>query len=47
MIYYFRNGLQKDKVYHKLNLLVKYESFKKFNTTCNETLNNCLYELYY
>lgn len=47
MIYYFRNGLQKDEVYRKLNLLVKYEPFKKFNTTCNETLNNCLYALYY
>ncbi|MGM9875173.1 MAG: ADP-ribosylglycohydrolase family protein [Bacilli bacterium] len=47
MIYYFKNGLQKDEVYRKLNLLVKYEPFKKFNTTCNETLNNCLYALYY
>lgn len=47
MIYYFRNGLQKNEVYRKLNLLVKYEPFKKFKTTCNETLNNCLYALYY
>ena len=30
----------------KLNLLVKYESFVKFNTTCRETLGNCLYAIY-
>ena len=28
------------------NLLVKYEPFKKFNTTCKETLSNCLYAIY-
>ena len=46
MFYYFRNVLGKEEVFHKLNLLVKYEPFKKFNTTCSETLNNCLYALY-
>ena len=46
MIYYFRNGLTKEEVYKKLNLLVKYEPFLKFNTTCKETLNNCLYSIY-
>ena len=46
MIYYFRNGLSKDEVFCKLNLLAKYEPFTKFNTTCNETLGNCLYALY-
>lgn len=47
MIYYFRNGLSKEEVFNKLNLLIKYEPFEKFNTTCKETLNNCLYALYY
>ena len=46
MIYYFRNGLTKEEVFRKLNLLVKYEPFKKFNMTCKETLNNCLYAIY-
>ena len=46
MIYYFRNGLTKEEVYNKLRLLVKYEPFTKFNITCNETLNNCLYAIY-
>ena len=46
MIYYFRNGLTKEEVYKKMNLLTKYEPFTKFNTTCKETLGNCLYALY-
>ena len=47
MIYYFRNGLSKDKVYQKLNLKVEYKPFTKFNMTCNETIGNCLYAIYY
>ena len=46
MIYYFRNGLKKEEVYKKLGLLIKYETFIKFNTTCKETMGNCLYALY-
>ena len=46
MIYYFRNGLTKEEVFRKLNLLVKYEPFTKFNITCKETLGNCLYAIY-
>jgi ADP-ribosylglycohydrolase len=46
MIYYFRNGLKKEEVYKKLGLLIKYEPFIKFNTTCKETMGNCLYALY-
>lgn len=29
-----------------MNLSPSYIPFKKFNTTCYETLNNCLYALY-
>lgn len=47
MIYYFRNGLTKDEVYKKLNLKISYKPFVKFNTTCYETLDNCLYAIYY
>ena len=46
MIYYFRKGLTKEEVFKKMNLLVKYEPFVKFNTTCNETIGNCLYAIY-
>lgn len=46
MIFYFRKGLKKDDVFNKLNLNVKYEPFVKFNSTCNETLGNCLYVIY-
>lgn len=46
MIFYFRNGLTKEEVFRKLNLLVKYEPFTKFNTTCKETLGNLLYAIY-
>ena len=46
MIYYFRNGLTKEEVFKKLNIYAKYKPFTKFNTTCNETLNNCLFAVY-
>lgn len=46
MIYYFRKGLNKDEIYKKLNIEIKYSPFKKFNTTCYETLGNCFYALY-
>ncbi len=29
-----------------MRLMAKYEPFLKFNTTCKETLSNCLYSLY-
>lgn len=47
MIYYFRKGLNKEEVYKKLNLPVKYIPFTKFNMTCKETIGNCLYAIYY
>lgn len=46
MIYYFRKGLSKNDVFNRLNLPIEYEPFKKFNTTCSETLKNCLYVIY-
>ena len=46
IIYYFRKGLTKEEVYNKLNLTIEYNPFKRFNTTCHETLNNCLYAIY-
>lgn len=46
MIFYFRNGLTKEEVYKKLNINVRYNQFHKFNCTCSETIQNCLYSLY-
>ena len=46
VIFYLRQGLSLDWIYNKLNIQVKYEPFKYFNRTCNETINNCLYVLY-
>lgn len=46
MIFYFRQGLSKDVVFSKLSLSVNYIPFTKFNTTCQETLGNCLYAIY-
>ena len=46
IIYYFRNGYTKEEVYKILNIDIKYIPFTKFNTTCAETIDNCLYTLY-
>lgn len=46
IIFYLRKGLTKEDVYNKLNIIPTYYPFQKFNTTCNETINNCLYTLY-
>ncbi len=45
-IYYLRSGLTKEEVYHKLNIELKEIKFQHFNTTCFETIDNCLYVLY-
>lgn len=46
IIFYLRKGYSKEEVFKKLNIDVKYIPFTKFNTTCDETLNNCLYAFY-
>lgn len=46
MIYYFRCGLTKKEVFNKMGLFASYDAFLKFNTTCRETLNNCLFAIY-
>ena len=46
VIFYLRNGLSLDDIYKKLNIQTSYTEFNRFNTTCNETINNCLYALY-
>ncbi len=46
VIYYARVGLSKEEIIKKLNLKYEYKPFTKFNVTCNETINNCLYALF-
>ena len=47
VIFYLRKGYSKEEVFNMLDINVKYTPFKKFNTTCSETIDNCLYAFYY
>ena len=47
VIFYLRKGYSKEEVFNMLDINVKYTPFKKFNTTCKETIDNCLYAFYY
>ena len=47
IIFYLRKGYSKEEVFDMLDINVKYTPFKKFNTTCKETIDNCLYAFYY
>lgn len=46
VIFYLRKGYNKKQVFEKLNISVKYKLFEKFNLTCEETIDNCLYAFY-
>ena len=46
IIFYLRKGYSKEEVFNMLDINVKYTPFKKFNTTCKETIDNCLYAFY-
>ena len=46
IIFYTRKGLNKDEIFKMLNLKLDYTPFEKFNKTCEDTLNNCLYTYY-
>lgn len=45
-IYYARKGMLKEEIKGMLTTPLKYQPFLRFNTTCNETLPNCLYALF-
>lgn len=47
MIYYFKNGRSKEEVFRKMNINIRYVPFLDFNRTCEKTIGNCLYGLYY
>lgn len=46
VIYYSRQGMPKDQIIKRLNLELKYKPFEKFNSTCSETIDNCLFALF-
>lgn len=46
IIYLGRLGYKKEEIIDKLNLKYNYVPFTKFNMTCYETINNCLYALF-
>lgn len=46
IIYLGRIGYKKEEIISKLNLKFDYVPFAKFNTTCYDTINNCLYALF-
>lgn len=46
IIYLSRKGFTKKEIIKYLDIKLNYIPFKKFNTTCNETIGNCLYALF-
>lgn len=46
IIYWGRLGMSKEEIISKLTKSLSYQPFNKFNTTCSETLPNCLYALF-
>lgn len=45
IIFYLRKGWPLNEIIKKLEIELKYNPFKKFNTTCYDTIDNCLYAL--
>lgn len=46
IIFYKRKGLSKEEIIKKLELKYNKEDFIRFNMTCRETINNCLYVIF-
>ena len=45
IIFYLRKKKNLDAIFTELNINANYQPFSKFNTTCKDTINNCLYAL--
>jgi len=43
IIYHARNNMPKDEILKKLNIELKYKPFEKFNSTCSQTFDNCVF----
>lgn len=46
IIFYAKNGLSKQQIIDKLNLQIQKPNIKKFNYTCSDTIDICLYSLF-
>lgn len=46
LVCFYAKSLSKQEIIAKLNLKPKYTPFTKFNSTCQETLGNCLYAVF-
>jgi ADP-ribosylglycohydrolase len=46
IIFYARNGFSKNEIINKLNLVIKKPNINKFNYTCSDTIDICLYSLF-
>jgi len=46
IIFYARNGLSKQEIIKKLNINLQYKPFETFNSTCSQTIDNCLYAVF-
>ena len=46
IIFYARQGMPKNEILRKLNLQLKYKPFEKFNITCSQTFDNCIFALF-
>lgn len=46
IIFLARNNYSKEDIIDYLNLKISYTPFNKFNTTCYQTIDNCLYALF-
>lgn len=46
IIYLARRKYSKEAIIQELNLNYNYSSFKNFNSTCYQTIDNCLYALF-
>lgn len=46
IIFYAKKGLKKEEIINKLDIKLKYKPFEKFNATCSETIDNCLYAVF-
>lgn len=43
IIFYARQGMPKNEILRKLNIQLKYKPFEKFNSTCGQTFDNCIF----
>ena len=46
IIFYSRKGLKKEEIIKKLNLKIKKPTITKFNYTCSDTIDVCLYSFF-